>query len=449
MKRFGVIVTLILVFLIAGIATGQGVNFSVSPDAEGLSKTGVAAQAAAESPANDVFIGGGCTNYVRLLHTLLGLKPGDDIDALCYQFSEWRVNFDIDMGEQAGWLFNDGDYPVVWHFSVDPVAQGRVETAVEYEVNVGSGFCDEPPNPNEAHGDYFFTSEKTIGTNELGADESMLGLAISPKPPHTGDDLNALDLDAPPIDRLCPLPETPLHPGDLFFSLAAGSPSLKEAGVTEDDILTPNGYGHFIVYLSGEKLGIKPGADLDGLFFDAKQMPFFSVKHEMTTEEKFPNANPGDILLPDGVFFTPKDGVADELIPARDLGLLDTDIKTRSGDQRRPDIQDDNLDALDAQPKPVQYPEKPDLVRDWAWPETREGECVEEGEGEPPIPHPGDLDINFHMVMSEAIAYCAGWQAGTNPMGYAIRAIFLWQNGEVYAYDAAQDPPMCWVPEAK
>ncbi len=449
MKQFHLCFYLVLVFLIAAIAGAQGINFSVAPGAAGLKGTGVAAQATAESPSNDVFIGGGCVNYLRLLHTLLGLAPGDDIDALCYRFSKYRVNIDESLEDQAGWIFNDGDYNVTWHFSVDPDALGRAKTAVDYEVNVGSGFCDVPPNPNEAHGDYFFTYAGIMGTNELGADESMLGLAIGLKPPNVEDDLNALDLDAPPIDRLCPTPETPLHPGDLFFSLAEGSPSLKEADATEDDILTPDGYGHFMVYISGEKLGIRRGADLDALFMDAKKMPFFSVKHGMTTEEKFPNANPGDILLPDGVFFTPKDGVADELIPARDLGLLDADMKTRSGEQRRPDIQDDNLDALDAQPKPVQFPERPSEVRDWALPEVREGECEEEGEGEPPIPHPGDLDINFRMVMSEAIAYCAGWQAGTNPIGYAIRAIYLWQNGEVYVYDGTQTPPMCWVPETK
>ena len=449
MKQFHLCLYLVPVLLIAAIAGAQGVNFSVTPGAAGLKGTGVAAQAAVESPSNDVFIGGGCINYLRLLHTLLGLAPGDDIDALCYQFSKWRVNFDIEMGQDAGWVFDDGEYDVVWHFSVDPAALGRSKTAVAFEVNVGSGFCDVPPNPNEAHGDFFYTYFDAMGENGLGADESMLGLAIVLKPPNMEDDLNALDLDARPIDRLCPSPETPLHPGDLFFSLAEGSPSLKEADATEDDILTPNGYGRFIVYVSGEKLGIQRGADLDALFMDAKGMPFFSIKHALEADKTYPDANPGDILLPDGIFFATKDGVADELIPARDLGLLDADKKTRSGEPREPDQQDDNLDALDAQPKPVQWPEEPDTVRDWALPEIREGECEEEGEGEPPLPHPGDLDINFRMVMSEAIAYCAGWQAGTNPIGYAIRAIYLWQNGEVYVYDGAQTPPMCWVPETK
>ena len=134
MKQFHLCLYLVPGLLIAAIAGAQGVNFSVTPGAAGLKGTGVAAQAAVESPSNDVFIGGGCINYLRLLHTLLGLAPGDDIDALCYQFSKWRVNFDIEMGQDAGWVFDDGEYDVVWHFSVDPAALGRSKTAVAFEA---------------------------------------------------------------------------------------------------------------------------------------------------------------------------------------------------------------------------------------------------------------------------------------------------------------------------
>ncbi len=68
-----------------------------------------------------------------------------------------------------------------------------------------------------------------------------------------------------------------------------------------------------------------------------------------------------------------------------------------------------------------------------------------EGEGEPSVPHPADLNIDFRIVMSEAIAYLSGWQQGSNPIAYAIRAAYLWQNGEQYAYDAEQAPPLSWV----
>ncbi len=67
-----------------------------------------------------------------------------------------------------------------------------------------------------------------------------------------------------------------------------------------------------------------------------------------------------------------------------------------------------------------------------------------EGEATP-LYHPADGNENWQLVMSESIAYLAGWQQGANPMAYAIRAAYLWQNGEQYHYDAAQDPPLCWV----
>ena len=74
-----------------------------------------------------------------------------------------------------------------------------------------------------------------------------------------------------------------------------------------------------------------------------------------------------------------------------------------------------------------------------------EGEGETPAEGETSIPHPADLNLDYRMVIQEAIAYLAGWQQGVNPLAYAIRAAYLWQNGEQYHYDAAQDPPLCWV----
>ncbi|MBP7869403.1 MAG: hypothetical protein KA031_01810, partial [Candidatus Hydrogenedentes bacterium] len=74
-----------------------------------------------------------------------------------------------------------------------------------------------------------------------------------------------------------------------------------------------------------------------------------------------------------------------------------------------------------------------------------EGELPPEGEGEPPFQsHPADSNGDGRMTMSEAIGYLACWQQGSCSMSYAIRAAYLWQNGEWYAYDAGEEPPMCW-----
>lgn len=70
---------------------------------------------------------------------------------------------------------------------------------------------------------------------------------------------------------------------------------------------------------------------------------------------------------------------------------------------------------------------------------------IESAEGEPSLAHPGDINEDFSMVLSEAIAYLSGWQQGSNPIAYAIRAAYLWQNGESYIYDSAEAPPLCWV----
>lgn len=62
-----------------------------------------------------------------------------------------------------------------------------------------------------------------------------------------------------------------------------------------------------------------------------------------------------------------------------------------------------------------------------------------------PVPHPADINEDYRLVLSETIAYLAGWQQGANPIGHAIRAAYLWQNGEYYSYDPTETPPLCWI----
>jgi len=69
-----------------------------------------------------------------------------------------------------------------------------------------------------------------------------------------------------------------------------------------------------------------------------------------------------------------------------------------------------------------------------------------DAEGEVSFTHPADADTNWRLMMSEAISYLTGWQQGTNPMAYAIRAAYLWQVGEFYSYDPSLAVPLCWTP---
>ncbi|MEI8197844.1 MAG: hypothetical protein WCI73_18265, partial [Phycisphaerae bacterium] len=62
--------------------------------------------------------------------------------------------------------------------------------------------------------------------------------------------------------------------------------------------------------------------------------------------------------------------------------------------------------------------------------------------------HPADINNDWQLGMSEAIAYLAGWQQGANPMNYAIRGAYLWQNGPGYTRQIGVAEPLCWVPGA-
>ncbi len=73
-----------------------------------------------------------------------------------------------------------------------------------------------------------------------------------------------------------------------------------------------------------------------------------------------------------------------------------------------------------------------------------EGE-IPEGEDENQY-HPADLDADSRIVMDEAVAYLAAWQNGINPLPYAIRAAYLWQEGETYIYSPEAEPPLSWIP---
>ncbi len=62
-----------------------------------------------------------------------------------------------------------------------------------------------------------------------------------------------------------------------------------------------------------------------------------------------------------------------------------------------------------------------------------------------PACHPADVNMDWQLVMNEAITYLAGWQEGNNTMAQAIRAAYLWQKGESYVCDTSLDPPLCWI----
>lgn len=301
-----------LVLAYAGVVSAQGINVSVDAGAQGVGGSAVAAD---NDPAH-VFICGGGTNAKRIDKTLLGLGAGDNIDALAFPQTTLTVE------PTAPWM-------AVWHFSVDPAAAGAGGTAVNTQQGA---------SPPEAAGDVFHTGMGGVApnTNFLAVDESVLGLAAATAPE---DDQDALDLDAPFLPR-------PLPRGSLFFSLAAGSPSLTPAGRTPGDILMPDGNGGFelavtpFLWCNGDEatLGIV-GQDLDALFTDSVNFPYFSIAAPFLGVSTLA---PGDILCPDGQSTwppSPLDGQADIVVTAPQIGLLPYVSAGSPGD---------NLNALDA-----------------------------------------------------------------------------------------------------
>lgn len=362
------------------IAPDHGINISVQVNGIGLPGTAINSALDGDiNPPNDVYKAGGCTNLMRLRHRLLGLQPADDIDAISY-----RTN-DLALGAlDTHGMYDDLMRAIHWHFSVDQQSQGVGGTAVSNEVTVGTASCGVPVvQLPEACGDIFVTSVANWNSNALAADESDLGLVVQ----LPDDNLNGLDLRAPLIDRLNPAPGQYLQPGDLFFSLTKGSPSLVLAGVTAADILTPDGAGFFRVALTGDglirngdhlTLGIPADNDLDALYVDKNGLAVFSIAQKILL---LPTADAGDLLVPDGMLpWQVPDGVADVLASAAFLGLQVTD----------------NLDALDAALAVVPAGVVPDPGEDLALyegPIEGEGELPVEGEGEPPIEGEGEAPV--------------------------------------------------------
>jgi len=342
----------------AGPSWALGINFSVKTGAVGAPGTAVNA---ASDPA-DIYVGGGGTNVVRIPKAMLGLQPGDEVDALTIY--------------HPGLPFWDQVYAVgVYVFSVDDLAVGLAGAPPDVFSEAAAG---------EAAGDIFLALPGLGNAQVL--DESVIGLAAGTPP----DDQDALQIDAPAFAYVASGTFPP--PGSIAFSLAAGSPTLALIPAADEDVLlnTP-GPGLPNVFIPGAALGIPPGDDLNALFVDVTGFPVFSVDGASGI------LLPCDILVPDGVMGAP-DGVADVLIPGGLIGLLPID----------------NLNALDGLldvPLPPEDPDDVDTDGDTLpdyW-EEREGlDPNDDGSGDPDMGADGDPDADGATNRDE-------YDAGTDP----------------------------------
>jgi hypothetical protein len=234
---------------------------------------------------------------VFLSEGLLGLTPGDDLDALDFL----AVPF---IG-----------FP---HFSVDSASVGMpgpLPPDVASEAAAG-----------QAAGDIYVSFFGFPPTNTLATNQAALGLlpAVPAGAPA-----------APPVDNLDALEYAPVGfiPmfGTVTFSLAAGSPTLAAIGAGPEDILLWTApFAAPAVFLPGAALGLGAGDDLDALV-DIGGAPHFSLAPGSPTLGLL-GASAADIL------FSPA-GTPAIFMPAAAMGLAPGD----------------NMDALAAIPEPEAY----------------------------------------------------------------------------------------------
>ncbi len=165
----------------------------------------------------------------------LSLGSGDDVDALSYGL--------------------DFLYPPLMdvRLSVDANSRGRLGSAVRREAD---------KSPNEAHGDEFRVTpfpQSGGGSNVQVLDES--GDTAPPFPLLISDDVDALT-EQPPEFADGDGNGTPDRP--VYFSLAAGSPSLAAGSFSPADILVSSG-GPPTVFISHSELGLMPTDDIDAV----------------------------------------------------------------------------------------------------------------------------------------------------------------------------------------
>lgn len=212
-----------------------GMLFSVAPGSLGLTGTGVESEL--PSPESNAYTSNGSgaselagTNALGLTAENLGLLPSDDLDALSVLHPS---------------------VPIALFFSVldrQASSEGTPGTAVRRESDA-----------LEVQGDIYFSyalanAPGSVGGNQLWTDESRLGLRS------TGDDLNALEIDAPSSAHR------------TYFSVgatAAGAPGTALASTPAAErgctLYYSDGGGQNTVLWTCAQLGLVPGDDVDAL----------------------------------------------------------------------------------------------------------------------------------------------------------------------------------------
>jgi hypothetical protein len=245
------------------------------------------------TPATILFDVPGPLPAVGVPGPALGLVPGDVIDAI-----------------------SDGLDPVfaphIDYFSVTPASLGAPASGVALEFAF-----DTLPGVSPGHAADIFIAGGPVppGTNILAPPGFGWTLGTT-----TGDEANTGLIN--PVDNVNSYDlSLTLPPGPIFFSLAAGSPSLIPGGFTPADIFVSAGAGGFGLFLPGAALGLPPLADIDALALDAPPGPL-GIEYSLTAATAGPLGFSGADIL--GVAFAP--GPMPIVVhPAGAIGLLPMD----------------------------------------------------------------------------------------------------------------------------
>jgi hypothetical protein len=277
----------------AAPADPQGQSFSVASGGA-LATTGV-------HPADILSVG----------HA--GFIPCANLGLLCFDPTTGMT--DTLNALSFGWDFVLTDLPPV-QFSVGVGSQGSTNTAVRLEAN-----C----SPAEPQADVFASALDSANTQDYDGNgvacssNGGFGLDLTESSPAD----NLVNLDRNPclfVDLDCDgLPEQ-----SIFFSLAAGSPTLSLIGATSADILiTARGEVPSIFAVGVSQLGLRAGDAIDALCvrdngndtYDSEDQVLFSLAPSSPTLTAL-SASAADLFSPNplAVFY-----------PARALGLQTTD----------------------------------------------------------------------------------------------------------------------------
>jgi len=265
---------------------------------------------------------------IGIPYSALGLQPADWIDALSDGYDVIIVQ---DPQDPRGEAKTPGDPNCI--FSVHRPSRGRPGTGVRSEW-----VADTPTGTSPGHAADLFLSDAATGNilapagegwtaGTTDGDEANAGLQ-NPSPGHPSDEVCAYDIET------LTSAEEQIPAFEVYFSLAAGSPTLTAIGASPGDILAVGG-AHGgptpVIFRTHFDLGIPATADLDALILEVDPSTLTVVRAEYSVTPAvlgFALPSSGDVVdsAADVILWEPGAVTTHSVVHQPvDLGLRDID----------------------------------------------------------------------------------------------------------------------------